>query len=182
MKAVINNTILLLKSGDITVEKCDAIVNAANTMLAGGAGVDGAIHNAGGLLIGEECRKIVELQGGCPTGEAVITSGGRLPARYVIHTVGPVWQGGENGEEVLLRSCYRNSLKLAVKNCLYSIAFPSISTGVYGYPIEEASCSVLDEVIQFLLNISNQFLFKQITFVLFSNQDLEVYKRCIKTV
>lgn len=121
--------------GDITALKVDAIVNAANTTLLGGGGVDGAIHRAAGPQLAEACRAL----GGCPAGEARITLGFKLPARFVIHTVGPVWHGGEQGEPELLASCYRNSLKLALDNQVRSVAFPSISTGAYGYPKEAAA-------------------------------------------
>lgn len=126
---------LELVQGDITREETDAIVNAANSGLRGGGGVDGAIHRAGGPIILEECRQI----GGCPTGQAVITSGGRLKARFVIHTVGPVYRDGHHGEAELLASAYRNSLGLAKERSLQSISFPSISTGIYGYPVADAA-------------------------------------------
>jgi len=130
---------LELIQGDITKVEADAIVNAANSSLMGGGGVDGAIHRAGGPAILEECKAIRAKQGKCPAGEAVITTAGDLPAAYVIHTVGPVWQGGKSGEPELLRLCYLNSLKLAEEHSLRSVAFPNISTGVYGYPKEEAA-------------------------------------------
>jgi O-acetyl-ADP-ribose deacetylase (regulator of RNase III) len=130
-----------LLQGDITALAIDAIVNAANEALLGGGGVDGAIHRAAGPLLVEACRRIAEVRPGvrCPTGEARITEGFRLPARFVIHTVGPVWQGGSDGEAELLASCYRNSLALARQHGIHSIAFPAISCGVYGYPIDEAA-------------------------------------------
>lgn len=129
---------LVVKQGDITQEKVDAIVNAANSGLRGGGGVDGAIHRAGGPAIREECRKIIAKIGRLPAGEAVITTSGRLPAQYVIHTVGPIYRGGKSGEEEKLFNAYYNSLKLADEKQLETIAFPAISCGVYGYPFDEA--------------------------------------------
>ena len=145
----IENKIELLKA-DITKIIADAIVNAANTSLLGGGGVDGAIHRAGGVAILNECRKIVNRQGGCKTGEAVITTAGNLPAKFVIHTVGPVWIGGKNHEAQKLEDCYRNSLQLAEDNDCKSIAFPGISTGVYGFPKNEAAKIAVSTVYKFL--------------------------------
>lgn len=139
-----------LVKGDITKIEVDAIVNAANSRLIGGGGVDGAIHRAGGPAIMRDCDAIREKQGGCPTGEAVITTGGDLPARFVIHTVGPVWYGGNKGEAGLLRNAYFNSLKLAEKNQIKSLAFPNISTGVYGYPPEEAADIAIGTVKEYM--------------------------------
>lgn len=136
--------------GDITKVKADAIVNAANSSLLGGGGVDGAIHRAGGPEILEDCRKIVARQGGCKPGEAVITGAGRLPANYVIHTVGPVWNGGGKGEREKLADCYRNALRLALENSCRSIAFPNISTGIYRFPKEEAARIAVHTVKDFL--------------------------------
>lgn len=141
--------------GDITELRVDAIVNAANSSLMGGGGVDGAIHRRGGETILEECKKIIEEIGHCPTGEVVITSGGNLPASYVIHTVGPVWSGGKNGETVNLIRCYKNSLYLASDKKFGSIAFPNISTGVYNYPKDEAAAIAINTTIDFLLE--NEF-------------------------
>ena len=150
MTAKINQTTLALVRGDITRERVDAIANAANEGLMGGGGVDGAIHRAGGPAIAVECSAIRAKQGGCPTGQAVITTGGNLPAKYVIHTVGPIWRGGDAGEPELLASCYRESLRLAVEHNIKTIAFPSISTGVYGYPVAQAAVIALSAVKQFL--------------------------------
>jgi len=157
-----------IRQGDITQLKVDAIVNAANTSLLGGGGVDGAIHRAAGPQLLQECRGL----GGCPTGEARITRGYRLPARHVIHTVGPVYRGTPRDAD-LLASCYRSSLKLAVQHRLATIAFPAISCGVYGYPIEEACRVAVNTAGEFLEN--NPSL-QQIIFILFSAADLKVYQ------
>ena len=144
------NNRIEVRRGDITKIEADAIVNAANSSLMGGGGVDGAIHRAGGLQIVEECRKIVAKRGGCKTGEAVITTAGKLPAKYVIHTVGPVWSGGNNKEREKLANCYTASLQLAVENGCTTIAFPNISTGVYGFPKEEAAKVAVKAITDFL--------------------------------
>ena len=164
-----------LVQGDITEMDTDAIVNAANSTLMGGGGVDGVIHRKGGPKILEECKRIraTEWPSGLPTGKAVITSGGNLKARFVIHTVGPVWHGGTSGEPELLAEAYRNSLKLAVSKGLKTMAFPSISTGAYGYPIEQASRTALATVKNFLVDEDR---LDEVVFVLFSRQDLEVYR------
>jgi len=141
---------LRIVQGDITKLATTAIVNAANSALLGGGGVDGAIHRAAGPQLLAECQRIRARQGGCKTGEAVITTGGRLPTAHVIHTVGPVWNGGRKGEPELLASCYRNSLRLALENKLASVAFPGISTGIYGYPKAEAAAIAVREVQQWL--------------------------------
>ena len=161
--------------GDITKLVVDALVNAANEGLRGGGGVDGAIHRAGGPKIMEECRRI----GRCPTGEAVVTTGGDLAARYVIHAVGPVWRGGEAGERALLAGAYRESLRRAEERRLKSVAFPSISTGAYGYPIQEASETALGTVLKYLKAGGRV---NRIVFALFSPDDLEVYRRTLKTL
>jgi len=166
-----------LAQGDITREMVDAIVNAANSGLLGGGGVDGAIHNAGGPAILEECRAIRERQGTLPAGEAVITSGGRLAARHVIHTVGPVWRGGSHAEAETLARCYRSSLELAAARGLSSVAFPAISTGVYGYPAEEAAAVALRTVSDVLRAGSPITL---VRCVLFSERHLEIYRRALR--
>lgn len=173
MQTTIDSTILSLIKGDITLEETDAIVNAANSRLAGGGGVDGAIHRAGGPKIMEECRKI----GGCPTGSAVITTGGNLKVKYVIHTVGPIYRDGKHDEARLLASAYKNSLKLAIKNNIKSIAFPSISTGAYGYSINEAAEITLKTVIDFI-KVNKEL--SLVSFVLFSDRDFEVYKKMLE--
>ena len=150
MKTQILQTDLELIQGDITKAEVDAIVNAANSQLIGGGGVDGAIRRAGGDEIEQACAEIRKREGGCPTGQAVITTGGNLPAKYVIHTAGPVWEGGNSGEAELLASCYQSSLQLAVQNGIQGIAFPSISTGIYGYPTEKAAVVALTAVKEFV--------------------------------
>ena len=156
-----------VKQGDITKLKLDAIVNAANTSLLGGGGVDGAIHRAAGPKLLEECRTIC----GCPTGKARITKGYNLPAKYVIHTVGPVYKGKEEDSKYLT-NCYQNSLRLAVENNIQSIAFPAISCGVYGYPIEDASRIAIDTTCDFLKTHKS---IKKVVFILFSTEDQRIY-------
>jgi len=168
MQATINKTVIELVCGDITEETTDAIVNAANERLAGGAGVDGAIHRAGGPTIMDECRKI----GRCPTGQAVITTGGNLKAKYVIHTVGPIYRGGIGEEAKLLKSAYRNSLELARKKSLRSISFPAISTGVYGYPVDEAAHIAIKTCINFAQDNTE---IKLIRHVLFSKESYDIF-------
>jgi O-acetyl-ADP-ribose deacetylase (regulator of RNase III) len=159
--------------GDITQLKVDAIVNAANSSLLGGGGVDGAIHRKGGPAILEACRKIVAKQGGCKTGEAVITTAGLLPAGFVIHTVGPFWNGGNKNEAVLLESCYKKSLQTAVANNIKTIAFPNISTGIYGFPKEAACRIALNTVTHFLLE--NHAL-QKVVFVCFDDENYSLYQ------
>ena len=175
MKVAIVNAILELVEGDITRQKVDAIVNAANTSLLGGGGVDGAIHRAGGPAILEECKKI----GGCPTGEAVITTGGNLPASWVIHTVGPVWRDGSHREDDLLQSAYKNSLKQDELNQLTSIAFPSISTGAYRFPIDKAARIALSTCIEHLKGKTSLTV---VRFVLFGSAAMEVYQKSLLNV
>jgi O-acetyl-ADP-ribose deacetylase (regulator of RNase III) len=171
----VKGKILALKQGDITLEHVDAIVNAANTRLAGGGGVDGAIHRAGGPEIMAACDEIRAKKGGCPTGEAVITTAGRLHAKYVVHTAGPVWSGGKRGEHALLASCYRSSLRLAAANGCRSIAFPSISTGAYGFPVAEASRIALGTIATEL----EEIILNEVRMVLFSESDLHVYEEAL---
>lgn len=164
-------TIEVIK-GDITKVTVDIIVNAANSSLLGGSGVDGAIHKAGGSQILEDCKKIIAKQGGSPTGEAVITSAGKLPCKYVIHTVGPVWNSGKLNEPELLKRCYENSLKLAEEYKAESIAFPNISTGIYGYPKEKA----LKVVVKVMKSFSFSFI-KKVVFVNFDDENYELYRK-----
>ena len=169
------NRIEIIK-GDITKQTTDAIVNAANSSLMGGGGVDGAIHRAGGPAILDECRKIIARQGNCKTGQAVITTAGRLPAKFVIHTVGPVWNGGKNNEKEKLSDCYKNSLLLAVEYKIETIAFPNISTGIYGYPKDEAAKIAVQTVNDFLK--LNQAL-QKIYFVCFDEENFLLYKKLV---
>lgn len=170
---------LILIKGDITEQDTDAIVNAANPSLMGGGGVDGAIHRKGGPKILEECEKIRETKwpNGLPIGEAVITTGGNLKAKYVIHTVGPIWRGGSYNEAQLLEKAYLNSLKLAIENGLKTISFPSISTGAYGYPIEKASGVALRTIINFL---ENENKIEEVRIVLFTENDFRIYEKALK--
>ncbi len=169
----LRNATLSLRQGDITNQKTDAIVNAANSSLMGGGGVDGAIHRAGGPAILEECKRVRAKQGRLPTGEAVITTGGNLASKYVIHTVGPVWKGGSRNESRLLRNCYVNSLKLAEEKGIKTISFPSVSTGVYGYPVGEAAFVALDTVINYLDQSRG---IREAIFVLFNALTYEAYE------
>lgn len=169
-------TITVFK-GDITQLDVEAIVNAANSGLMGGGGVDGAIHRVGGPKIMEECKVIRERQGGCPTGEAVITSGGRLKAKYVIHTVGPVWRDGYHDEEKLLANAYRNSLRLAEEKKLVSVAFPNISTGVYGFPKRKAAEIAVNEVQQFL---TPDRAIKDVVFCCFDDENYNLYRELLR--
>lgn len=170
------NRISLIQ-GDITKLKVDAIVNAANSSLMGGGGVDGAIHRAGGPAILEECRQIIAWQGRCETGDAVITTGGNLSSRFVIHTVGPVWHGGNSNEDKLLENAYSNSLQLALENGVETIAFPNISTGIYGFPKERAAEIAIKIVAKFL---SENEQIKQVYFVCFDQENYELYKAALK--
>jgi O-acetyl-ADP-ribose deacetylase (regulator of RNase III) len=172
-QVAINRTRLTVIQGDITTQAADAIVNAANPSLMGGGGVDGAIHRAGGPAILEECRRIVSKQGRLPTGRVVITTGGNLKAKHVIHTVGPVWYGGSRNEAQQLASAYQESLKLAAEHGLRSISFPSISTGVYGYPLDQAAGVALRAVVSFLREQTTSI--QEVTFVLFDSRTYQVY-------
>ncbi|MES2332576.1 MAG: O-acetyl-ADP-ribose deacetylase [Bacteroidota bacterium] len=164
---------IAILNGDIIKLEVDAIVNAANSSLMGGGGVDGAIHRAGGPAILEDCRKIVARQGGCKTGEAVITTAGKLAAKFVIHTVGPVWNGGNRNEEIKLADCYRNSLQLAVDNDCRTIAFPNISTGIYGFPKELAAKISVTTVSEFL---SSTDKIDRVIFVCFDSENFGLLK------
>jgi len=176
----INQARLSIIQGDITRQATDAIVNAANSGLMGGGGVDGAIHRAGGPAILKECQRIISRQGRLPTGQAVITTGGNLRARFVIHTVGPVWRGGDKGEPELLARAYRESLKLAAENGLSSIAFPSISTGVYGYPVAAAARVATSTVASFLRE--KETTIKEVVLVLFDASTYASYLSALEAI
>jgi len=180
---LIGQTRLSIILGDITRQATGAIVNAANPGLMGGGGVDGAIHHTGGLAIRKECQQIVARQGRLPTGQAVITGGGNLKAKYIIHTVGPVWHGGNKGEAALLASAYRESLKVATEHQLTSISFPSISTGAFGYPLAEAARLALSTVASFLREETTslkEVVFVEVVFVLFYPRAYEGYCQALK--
>ena len=180
METTINQTKLSLTQGDITKEATDAIVNAANPGLMGGGGVDGAIHRAGGPVILEECKQIVAKQGRLPTGQAVITTGGNLKAKKVIHTVGPIWHDGSRNEARLLENAYYECLKVANDNKLASISFPSISTGAYGYPVSEAAKIAIRTVVSFTKEQATSI--KEVVFVLFDSRTYERYCSALQEV
>jgi len=176
-KSKIKSMDIELLQGDITKVKVDAIVNAANTSLLGGSGVDGAIHRAGGVAILEECQEIRNKQGKCKVGEAVITTAGSLSAKYVIHTVGPVWNNGNKNEAQLLYSAYENSLKLAVQNQVCSIAFPNISTGIYNFPKNKAAEIAIKSAKDFAGNYQS---INKIVFVCFDKENYDIYRSLLK--
>jgi len=165
--------------GDITRQEVMAIVNAANSSLMGGGGVDGAIHRAGGKIILEECKQIRALQGPCAPGQAVITGGGNLKAQYVIHTVGPIWRGGSTSEASILKDAYENSLQLALDHQIDTIAFPSISTGAYGYPLEAAAVTATSAVRHFIARLPQEASLREIRFVLFDPRTLDAYLKAL---
>lgn len=171
-------TIRLIQ-GDITVQKVDAIVNAANTSLLGGGGVDGAIHRKGGAAILEDCQKIRAKQGSCAVGEAVITTAGLLPSNYVIHTVGPTWHGGHDHENELLKNAYLNSLKLAEKQQLQTMAFPNISTGIYHFPKEQAADIAIAEVVAFMQTTQH---LEEVNFVCYDLENFKIYRQRLAVI
>ncbi|MBP1999644.1 O-acetyl-ADP-ribose deacetylase (regulator of RNase III) [Paenibacillus shirakamiensis] len=177
MDKKINQTIIEVIKGNITKSQLDCIVNAANTSLLGGGGVDGAIHRVGGKAILDECIKIRNKQGNCPVGEAVITTGGNLKAKYVIHTVGPVWKGGKNNEAEKLKDCYMNCMKLAQNNHIRSISIPNISTGIYSYPKVEAANIAIQSVIDFIRRNKSML---HVQFVCFDEENYEIYEEKLK--
>ena len=170
---------IIVEKGDITKIEVDAIVNAANTSLLGGGGVDGAIHRAGGSEILEDCRKIIAKQGGCKVGEAVITTAGKLPSKFVIHTVGPVWNGGNKKENEKLESCYLNSLKLATQNNCKTIAFPSISTGIYKFPKDKAAKIAIKTIKDFL---ENENTIEKVILVSFDDENFRILKYELESI
>lgn len=173
MEKLVGTTRLVVKSGDITREKVDAIVNAANSSLVPGGGVDGAIHRAGGPAIAEEARRV----GHCDTGRTVVTGAGKLKAKVVIHTVGPVWYGGRNREPDLLADCYRNSLRAAEERALKSMAFPAISAGAFGYPLKDASRVAIETIVDYLRSGSK---LKEVRVVIFGDDALPVWEQALK--
>ena len=175
---ILGETKITILKEDITRQDTEALVNAANSGLMGGGGVDGAIHRAGGPEILEECKAIVARQGPCPTGKAVITGGGRLKARYVIHAVGPIWRGGEAGEDELLRQAYLSTLDLAAEQGIKSLSFPAISTGAYRFPKDRAARIALSTVAEYV----KARPFEEIRFVLFTDEDLEAYEEAARAV
>lgn len=170
---------IIIEKGDITKIEVDAIVNAANTSLLGGGGVDGAIHRAGGSEILEDCRKIIAKQGGCKVGEAVITTAGKLPSKFVIHTVGPVWNGGTKKENEKLENCYLNSLKLAIENNCKTIAFPSISTGIYKFPKDKAAKIAIKTIKDFL---ENENTIEKVILVSFDDENFNILKNELESI
>jgi O-acetyl-ADP-ribose deacetylase (regulator of RNase III) len=179
---LLGHTRLFLMQGDITRQNVDAIVNAANSSLMGGGGVDGAIHRAGGPAILEECKQIRAMHGQCAPGDAVITGGGELNARFVIHTVGPIWRGGSTNENVILTNAYKHSLDLAVQYEIRTISFPSISTGAYGYPLEQAAKIALSTVIGYCHNIAEKQILDEIRFVLFDQFTQSAYENSLQAL
>jgi O-acetyl-ADP-ribose deacetylase len=180
MEIIVKQTKLTLIQGDITKQTTDAIVNAANSSLMGGGGVDGAIHRAGGPTILEQCKQIVAKQGRLSPGKAVITTGGNLPAKYVIHTVGPIWNGGKSNEAQILASAYRESLKIAEAKKLTSISFPAISTGAYRYPVDQAAKVALETVISFTKE--EVVSFKEVRLVLFDARTYGIYQEVLEDI
>jgi O-acetyl-ADP-ribose deacetylase (regulator of RNase III) len=178
MEKTMGSTKLRTIVADITTLEADAVVNAANSSLMGGGGVDGAIHRAGGPIILEECKRIVSKIERLPTGEAVITTAGNMPAKHVIHTVGPVWHGGSKKEPGLLRNAYTSSLKVAADNGLKTVAFPSISTGIYGYPVGKAASVAVSAVIDFVRE--NKDVFEEIVFCGFDSRTESEYASALK--
>jgi len=181
MEVKIGRTAVSIMQGDITEQETDAIVNAANSTLMGGGGVDGAIHRKGGQMILDECKKIreTEYKDGLPTGKVAITNGGSLKADYVIHAVGPIWKGGNHCEEKFLRDAYHNSLKVAIDKGISTISFPSISTGSYGFPINKASKIAIHAVKDYLERNVN---LEKVVFVLFNEEDFEIYRKVIEEI